>query len=252
MNLKKYTSFSGRMITIIQLSALVMSIVGAFFVPWTWVYILTTLFFFYLYSSVGMSMMLHRYWAHRSFEFKNPLLRKVFIFIAMISARGSPLAWAHIHRTHHKYADKENDPHRPEKFSWFSFQTTYITELKIFLIRDFMTDEHKVLHEYYLMFILGWCLFLLIVNPFLLYFVWILPVCLNQLAQDSWNYFSHVNGGYRNFDTTDKSQNVSWLFPLVLGEAWHNNHHKDPQSYTTKVKKWEYDPVSYLIRIVGT
>jgi len=89
----------------------------------------------------------------------------------------------------------------------------------------------------------------LLINPLLFYFGWVLPVCINQIVQDLWNYFSHVDVGYRNFETKDNSRNVIWLWPLILGEAWHNNHHNRPM-YSTKIKFWEFDPVDFLVRMV--
>lgn len=248
--MKKYFTFSGTMISYIQYFALSATIAGLFFVPWTIFWILISLFFFYLYGMVGMSMMLHRYWSHKTFEFKNKYLKNLFTLISILSARGSPIAWVHIHRTHHAYSDTEKDPHRPEKFKLFSFKTTYISKLNIFLIKDLMTNEQKFIHEYYLAFILIWCLILFAISPYLLYFAWILPVCLNQISQDLWNYFSHKYVGYRNFETKDSSRNVTWLWPLVLGEAWHNNHHNDPGNVSTKVANKEFDPIASLIRVV--
>lgn len=248
--MKKYLTFSGKMMSLIQYAVLASAIVGAFLVQWTPIMVVTMFVFFYLYGVVGMGMMLHRFWSHKSFEFKNTIVQKLFTFVSIISVRGSPLAWVHIHRTHHAHADTDKDPHKPGKFALFSFKTTYIEQLKLFLIKDMLTPEHKVIHEYYLLFILAWILILVLINPTLLYFAWIVPVCLNQISQDLWNYFSHVNTGYRNFETKDNSRNVFWLWPLIFGETWHNNHHNDPKSQTTKVKKYEFDPVSSLINLV--
>jgi fatty-acid desaturase len=250
MNYKKYFTFSGKTITYIQSVAISASIIGSIFVPWSLYWILIALFFFYLYSAVGVSMMLHRYFSHRSFEFRNSILKWIFISISIISSRGSPIAWVHIHREHHAYPDTDKDPHKPGKFSLFSFRTTYIKELKLFLIKDVLTKEQKFIHEYYLLFILLWCAILFLISPYLFYFGWVLPVCLNQIAQDLWNYFSHVNVGYRNFDTKDNSRNVIWLWPLILGEAWHNNHHNNPKE-STHVKNYEIDPIDYIVRIVN-
>lgn len=249
MSVKNILGMSSNAMLIIQYSALIMTIVGAFFVPWTLTYVATSGVFFYIYSIVGVSMMLHRYWSHRGFEFRNRFVRAGFVFISVITSRGSPLAWAHIHRDHHRTADTDSDPHKPTKFSMFSFKTTYIKNFRIFLVKDLLITEQKIIHEYYLLFVMLWCLFLLIVNPALLYFAWALPVCLNQVSQDVWNYFSHVDVGYRNFDTTDNSRNVALLWPLIFGEAWHNNHHKNPK-LTTKIKWWEFDPAAGVISLI--
>jgi sn-2 palmitoyl-lipid 9-desaturase len=248
--MKNITTMSGPLILSIQYASLLISIIGAFFVPWTFGWILTAILFFYLYNAIGMSMMLHRYFSHKAFKFKSPILKWIFIGISVISSRGSPIAWVHIHREHHAYADTDKDPHKPDKFSLFSFKTTYIKELKLFLIKDILNKEQKFIHEYYLWFILGWCSILFLINPYLIYFAWALPVCLNQITQDLWNYFSHVNVGYRRFNTKDNSRNVVWLWPFVLGEAWHNNHHDMPTISTT-AKKWEFDPIRHVINLVS-
>ena len=236
--------------TVIQYMALILSVVGAFFVQWSLFHILIAVFFFYLYGIIGMSLMLHRFWSHRSFKFKSRLVEKIFTFISIISARGSPIAWVHIHRTHHKFSDTVDDPHKPSDFSLFSFKTTTISKLNIFLIKDLMTPEQKRIHENYLLYLALWIFLLFCINLQFIYFAWILPIVLNQISQDLWNYFSHTGGGYRNFETNDNSKNVTWLFPLILGETWHNNHHKNSGSFTTTVKRYEFDPLKYLILIV--
>lgn len=248
--MKRFFTFSGKMITSMQYIVLILSVIGAFLVNWNIPMILLCLIFFYTYGVIGMSMMLHRYFSHRTFEFKNKFLFWIFTGISVISARGSPIAWVHIHREHHAYADTDSDPHRPEKFSLFSFKTTYIGQIKKFLIKDLMIREHKIIHEYYLLFIIMWCIFLLLISPSVLYFAWILPVCMNQISQDLWNYFSHIDVGYRNYNTTENSRNVYWLWPLILGEAWHNNHHGNPKSFRLSKRNWEIDPLAYLINIV--
>lgn len=249
--IKKFTTFNGPMLVLLQLSALVLTLVGAFFVDWSALSVTMSVLFFYVYGVVGMSMMLHRFWSHRSFKFKSAFVEFLFTVIAVISSRGSPIAWVHIHRTHHANADTDRDPHRPEKFKLFSFKSTYIKDLKLFLIKDLLTPRQKIIHEYYLLFIIAWVLILLSVGFEALYFAWALPVVANQIAQDTWNYFSHVDGGYRNFETDDNSKNIFWLWPFILGEAWHNNHHKNPKSVSLKKKFWEIDPVEYMIKLVS-
>jgi stearoyl-CoA desaturase (delta-9 desaturase) len=55
--------------------------------------------------------------------------------------------------------------------------------------------------------------------------------------------------GYRNFETKDSSKN-NWFISLILwGEGWHNNHHRNPGNFTTKIKYWEVDPIGYCIDI---
>ena len=69
------------------------------------------------------------------------------------------------------------------------------------------------------------------------------------------NYVTH-SYGYRNFETKSEDRN-NWLLAIVaFGDGWHNNHHANPRSYTTKVKWWEFDiggmVVKYLLAAKGS
>src|SRR5690606_17250078 len=56
--------------------------------------------------------------------------------------------------------------------------------------------------------------------------------------------------GYKNFKTNDASKNNLIIGLIAGGEGWHNNHHADPTSATTKVKWWEIDMTYFLILIL--
>jgi stearoyl-CoA desaturase (delta-9 desaturase) len=70
-----------------------------------------------------------------------------------------------------------------------------------------------------------------------------------SVTQTMFNYFAHMKG-YRNFETTDRSTNNLYLWPFILGDAWHNNHHANAQLVSTKVRRHEYDPISILINFI--
>jgi hypothetical protein len=55
---------------------------------------------FYSYSILGISMMLHRYYSHKSFKLDN-LAKWFYTVFAVLAGRGSPLGWVYIHRIHH-------------------------------------------------------------------------------------------------------------------------------------------------------
>jgi stearoyl-CoA desaturase (delta-9 desaturase) len=56
--------------------------------------------------------------------------------------------------------------------------------------------------------------------------------------------------GYRNSETKDDSRNNAYLFPMILGEAWHNNHHAQASDWQFGKSKWEADLSAYIIRLV--
>jgi stearoyl-CoA desaturase (delta-9 desaturase) len=57
--------------------------------------------------------------------------------------------------------------------------------------------------------------------------------------------------GYQNYESNDNSVNSPWLFPFVLGECWHNNHHGDVKAYNFgNVHWWEIDPSGLVIELL--
>lgn len=238
-------------IAAVQLSVLALAVIGAFVINWSWTNVFIAVGAYYAYSSAGISMMFHRYWSHKSFEFKWKWLEVPFTLLACLAAKGSPLAWVYVHRLHHANADTEKDPHSPFHggFRFMGFKNIQLNEIKVFVVRDMLTRMHTKLNDYYLLLIFGWAAALLAVSPTAFYFAWVLPVAVLQFGQDAFNYFAHTHG-YRNYETRDQSTNNPWLWPLILGEAWHNNHHGQPAAADFGRKWWEFDPTAGLIRLL--
>jgi fatty-acid desaturase len=122
-------------------------------------------------------------------------------------------------------------------------------EMKIFLVKELMTPEQLFIHKWYMLLLLPILVVVTLIDLQLLYWVWIVPTMLIQLSTNNFNYFGHTTG-YRNYETKDQSRNNPWLWPIILGEAWHNNHHGDAKNYSTRNKFWEIDPLSWLIELV--
>jgi stearoyl-CoA desaturase (delta-9 desaturase) len=196
--------------------------------------------------------MLHRYWSHRSFEFKYPAIKWTFTFFGLVAGRGSVLGWAHIHRTHHKYSDREDDPHDPKVKGWkiyFPHLMSYTNHADRHIVKDLLNRTQVNIHKYYMLFPVLWILFLGMIDIELLYFLYIVPITLTFLAIDSFVYFNHTFG-YRNHNTNDSSKN-NWLIALILwGEGWHNNHHNDSKKYNLREKWWEIDPLGLIIKLI--
>lgn len=210
---------------------------------------------FYVLNILGNWMMLHRYYSHKSFEFKNKYIKWFFTILAILTGRGSPLGWSYLHRKHHAYSDTEKDPHSPKYlgykiFGFGHYKTQEEEPMQIFIVKDLMSKEQVFIHKWYIVIILSFICMIALVNAELLYFAWILPAFLVHLSQTNFNYFGHMNG-YRNFQIKDDSRNNIYLFPIILGEAWHNNHHADPKNYSTTVRLFEIDPLAWIIKLVS-
>ena len=226
-------------------------IAGFFYFDFTTLNISLAVTSFYVYSILGLSMTMHRYYTHKSFEI-HPILHWMFTFIAILTGRGSPLGWVYIHRLHHAFSDSDKDPHGPSTmgFKLFGFKPIESkTKPNLFIVKELMMPSHLFINKYYLLIIIVWLLLLGLINLDLVYFTWVLPVFCVQLSQNCFNHFAHTHG-YRNFETKDNSTNNIWLWPFILGDAWHNNHHANAEKSTTKIKRFEFDPVSTFINLI--
>jgi stearoyl-CoA desaturase (delta-9 desaturase) len=193
-------------------------------------------------------MMMHRYWSHRSFEFKSSILKWIFTGLAVLSCRGSVLGWVYIHRLHHRYSDTEKDPHAPSFKGWRIFLPYFLKydeNINKFIIKDFLNPIQLHIGKYFMLYIFLWIILLGSMNIWFLYFAWILPVALTQLAVSSFLYFGHTKN--RDINTSRDSLLISILF---WGEGWHINHHKNPGRWNNRIKFWEIDPTSWVIWMV--
>lgn len=238
--------------TIIQMAATLTAVAGLSYYGITWPMLILTLIFYFLYSGIGVSMMLHRYWTHKSFEFKSDKLKWVFTWFALMAGRGSIIGWVHVHREHHAYSDTEKDPHSPKTKSWrvfFPHMMNYASEIKRFLVRDLFNDVQLKINRYYMILIIAWMLILAAFGMEILIFAWALPIAITHLVLNAFTFYGH-SGGYKNHSHRDYSANSIVFGILLWGEGWHNNHHKNPGRYSNREKWWEIDLVGNLIEVV--
>ena len=62
--------------------------------------------------AIGLTLTYHRYFAHRAFKMGR-VTQFVWSWIAASAMQKGPLWWAGHHVTHHKFADRDGDPHSP-------------------------------------------------------------------------------------------------------------------------------------------
>jgi stearoyl-CoA desaturase (delta-9 desaturase) len=119
------------------------------------------------------------------------------------------------------------------------------------LIKD---PYHRFLHKYYYALLIAYSLILFLIGGWylMIFFHWA-PVVVSAIMSNIVNYAGHKEswwGGYRNYKLSDRSSN-NWVWALPSwGEGWHNNHHRFPKNYTTKVKWWEFDISGLIIKII--
>jgi len=221
------------------------------------------------YLSLFMQTFLqHRYAAHGAFSM-NKFWERFFYLTAYItqgSSYVSPRAYAVMHRMHHAYTDTDKDPHSPKydknifKMIWHARQVSVtIFERTLDVEPRFLKNLpdwpllDKIAHTtlsrlgwiaaYVLVYILfapsGWWFFLLPVHILML-----------PLHGAIINWFAHKYGTV-NFKLKNTSTNLFKIDLLMMGEAYHNNHHKSPSSTNFGFRWYELDPTYGVIRILN-
>lgn len=247
---------STRSVSIVHAILIVVALVGLFFFEFTPDHALMTITSFFVLNIIGMHMMMHRYYSHNYFQFKNKLVFRLFTLISILATRGSPIGWVYVHRMHHAKADTHEDPIGPtsQGFRLFGFydnlRVSYEFKMNPLLVKSLMNKEQLFINNYYWLILSAMIIPFMLISPETFYFVYVLPVLLLEVSFNLFNYFNHKSG-YRNYHKKDQSTNNFWLWFLNLGEAWHNNHHGNPSKLSTHHRWWELDPVTYLIRVVA-
>lgn len=235
-------------VLLIQLCSLAVSVLGIYNYTLGVGELTTVLIFYFLYCGIGVGMMLHRYYSHKSFTFRSAIVQKLFTAITVLAGRGSPIGWVYVHREHHAYSDTDKDPHAPNSLSMLLPHITKVEKVNLRLVKDLLDKENIFINDWYMLIHIVFVTALTIVNPWLTVFVWAIPVFVTATMMDVSTYYNHMLG-YKNFDSRDNSKN-NWIFGYsMFGEGWHNNHHSNPKEITTKIKWWEFDPISWIIRL---
>ncbi len=209
----------------------------------------------------------HRYAAHGAFTMTKFWERFFFLFsyITQGSSYMSPRAYAIMHRMHHAYTDTEKDPHSPS-FSSNIFSMMWRTRT----IYSGIVHNRYPVEPRFVKNLPEWCGFdrwansplsrLLWVAIYLSIFlifsssVWwflLLPVVITMGAFHGAlvNWFAHKYG-YINFRLGNTSRNLLVVDVLMLGESYHNNHHKKPSSVNFGSRWHEIDPVYPVILLL--
>ena len=203
---------------------------------------------YFLFGGIGFSMMLHRYFTHRSFEFRSKLLYYIFEFISIISLRGSVIGWVYVHRKHHRNTDTEHDPHSPRYNKWKVFFPSYMkydTGFNKFIVKDLLNGRQIFINNFYFLIILVWSLILIGIDTELFLYLYLIPISILHVILMFFIYFGHSD------EKNDIMVNDNLFFGILLfGEGWHKNHHNDPQEHRFVSDKMNIDIIDWLIRLV--
>jgi stearoyl-CoA desaturase (delta-9 desaturase) len=238
---------------IVQASALLV-----FTVPFRWEYVGLWAASHFL-RALGLTLMYHRYFAHRAFKI-NRGARFVWTLIATSAMQKGPIWWAGHHVTHHKFADREGDPHSPmvsgfyyAHVGWFLHDTKYDRlDANNPVVRDFgPVPEIAWLEKYFFIPPAALALGLYLYGGWA-WLVWgfCLPTMTLAHATFCINTVNHLFGS-RRFETLDDSRNNAITAFFAVGEGWHNNHHRYQRAARNGFYWWEVDLTWYAIQAMA-
>lgn len=210
----------------------------------------------------------HRYASHGAFTMNRSWEKFFYIFsyIAQGSSYMSPGPYAIMHRMHHAFTDTDRDPHSPRYQKNVIQMMARTNKIYMGILNGTFPVEGKFAKNvpgwpgfdkwaltwtssvlwallyigYYILFATAWWMYLLI--P--------IHVMMGPVHGTIINWFAHKYG-YVNFTMNNTSRNLLPVDLLMLGESYHNNHHKYPASINFGGVRWhEIDPVYLVIRLL--
>lgn len=204
----------------------------------------------FIFVNIGQEAGLHRYFSHRSYSM--PVWKEnIILFLSIFALTGNSLGWVARHRTHHKHSDSDGDPHLASDWlrSWFWIEPKKAISVNTNIVKDMLRNPwHRVTRDHYFKIYWGTVILsALVIGPKFTLYSFIVVGAMSMHSSGMVNVLCH-KFGYRNFETTDKSTNNTWVNFWVKGAGLHNNHHANPGSYTTKVKPGEWDLTGWFIK----
>jgi stearoyl-CoA desaturase (delta-9 desaturase) len=193
---------------------------------------------------------------------------KFFYFLSFLfqgASYISPRAYAIMHRMHHAYADTELDPHSP-KYDHNLFAMMWRTRHIYRQIYNHGQEDPQFTKD-----LPDWNAFdrfassaasrIIWVAIYIMIYIalsapwWLYPMIALHAVMGPFhgmiiNWFAHTIG-YINFKMKDTSHNLFPVDLLMLGEGLHNNHHKHAGRANFAWRKFEFDPVYLIIRVLA-
>jgi len=176
-----------------------------------------------VYVGLCGTMLFHRTISHRNPI--HPIAEKILLLLSWLGATSSALAWAGVHRKHHRYSDTDKDPHSPIRLGKFraywqlsNNDTDIIKYVPDLLRKPLYVFQHK--NYFTVLFSLHFIGIVFL--PLAWYWVFlVVPGVLMWMAGSAVNVFCHDKNG---------PCNVPILGFLSAGEGWHKNHHEQPSN----------------------
>jgi stearoyl-CoA desaturase (Delta-9 desaturase) len=226
----------------------------------------------YLVTGLGVTVGFHRLLTHRSFKTGRPL-RATFAVLGSAAIEGPVISWVADHRKHHRFSDREGDPHSPHVGHGSGWRGALKGLLHAHVGWLFI-HTHRGAKSRYAPDLVGDPLIRFIDRTFLVWALGGLGAAFGLGVAIGGSIKTGLTGllwgggvrmlvvhhvtysinslchffGRRRFDTSDHSRNLPWLALPSFGESWHNNHHAFPTAATHGLRRHEFDVSGLVIR----
>ena len=223
----------------------------------------------YAISGHGITVGLHRLFSHGSFTAKQPL-RVAMAIAGSLAIEGPVIRWVADHRKHHKFSDRDGDPHSPWRYGetvpalikgLFYAHMGWMFDVEQTPQRQYAPDLMKDKAIVRVSRTFPWWVAVSLALPpvigglwsmswvgALSAFFWASLVRVGLLHHVTWSINSICHAvGERPFKSRDRSGNVWWLAVLSMGESWHNLHHADPTCARHGVLRGQVDSSARVI-----
>lgn len=231
------------------------------------------LFAFWLLTGLGITVGYHRLFTHRTFK-ASPALKNFLAVAAAMAGQGNVTSWVALHRLHHERSDQHGDPHSPNlhgpgawnrakgllhsHFTWMAKHAyPNVVRYAPDMLRD--RDLQRITRHYHAWILLGLALPAALgglyhqsVAGALSGLLWggLLRMVVLEHIIWSINSFLHTFGS-RAYETREHSHNSALLSVVTLGESWHNNHHRFPNSPSFGLTWYRPDPGWWFIWLMA-
>lgn len=211
----------------------------------------------------AMSLSFHRQYTHQGVSFAKSIDRVMQAWLSLTTGM-SKRDWVSVHIYHHAHSDQELDPHSPKhKGLWRIFFFGVYDYVVAKDLPEVVKLRKKIPEDGFEAFlknnpvvgpIFTASTLTIAFGPAMGGILALMTFAISPLfAVGGVNAIAHAIG-YRNYETTDESRNIGYLFPLnwmICGELDHNNHHAHPRSCSFRHRWYEIDIGYIYIRMLS-
>jgi stearoyl-CoA desaturase (Delta-9 desaturase) len=223
----------------------------------------------YWLTGHGITVGFHRLFTHKSYK-PNRAVKVFWAVAGSMAIQGPVIRWVADHRKHHKFSDRDGDPHSPWRYgkNLKALTKGFLYAHMMWLFNPEQTPQRKYapdlmkdrdivkISKQFPLWVAVSLLLPAVLGGLLTWswqgaltgFFWGSLVRVSLLHHVTWsiNSICHTVGD-RPFVSRDKSANVWWLAIPSMGESWHNLHHADPTCARHGVLKGQVDTSARVI-----